>query len=41
VLLSDNDMKAIGVLWKRSIEMGILKQAPPVAETVWTPALNK
>jgi NitT/TauT family transport system substrate-binding protein len=41
VLLSDDDMKAIGVLWKRSIEMGILKQAPPVAETVWAPALNK
>jgi NitT/TauT family transport system substrate-binding protein len=40
VLLSKDDIKAIGLLWKRSIEMGILKDAPPVEATIWKPALQ-
>ena len=40
VLLTQNDMKAIGLLWKRSIELDLLKHAPPVAEAVWAPAIN-
>ncbi len=35
VLLTKNDIKAIELLWKRSIELDLLKNAPPVAETVW------
>jgi predicted solute-binding protein len=38
--LTQNDVKAIGLLWKRSIELGILKKAPPVMETVWKPAVQ-
>jgi NitT/TauT family transport system substrate-binding protein len=40
VLLSKDDIKAIGLLWKRSIEMGILKGAPPVEQAIWKPALQ-
>ena len=40
VLLSKDDVKAVGLLWKRAIELGILKQAPPVEETVWKPAVQ-
>jgi NitT/TauT family transport system substrate-binding protein len=39
VLLTHGDLKAIDLLWKRSIELDILKAAPPVIETVWKPAL--
>jgi len=39
-VLSKNDIKAIELLWKRAIELGILKKAPPVMETVWKPAIN-
>jgi NitT/TauT family transport system substrate-binding protein len=38
--LTKNDVKAIELLWKRSIELGILKQAPPVMETIWKPAIQ-
>jgi NitT/TauT family transport system substrate-binding protein len=38
-LLSQNDIKAIELLWKRSVELGIMKQVPPVMETVWKPAV--
>jgi ABC-type nitrate/sulfonate/bicarbonate transport system substrate-binding protein len=40
VLLTKNDMKAIGLLWKRSIELDLLKKAPPVEEAVWAPAVK-
>jgi hypothetical protein len=33
-------MKAIGLLWKRSIELDLLKKAPPVEEAVWAPAVK-
>jgi NitT/TauT family transport system substrate-binding protein len=38
--LTKNDIKAVELLWKRSIELGILKEAPPVMETVWKPAIQ-
>jgi NitT/TauT family transport system substrate-binding protein len=38
--LTKDDVKAIGLLWNRSIELGILKKAPPVMETVWKPAIQ-
>lgn len=40
VELTANDLKAIELLWKRSVELGILKKAPPVKETVWAPAVK-
>jgi NitT/TauT family transport system substrate-binding protein len=40
VLLTKNDLKAIGLLWKRSVELGLLKKAPPVEGAVWTPAVQ-
>ena len=40
VELTSNDIKAIGLLWKRSIELDLLKQAPPVEETIWKPAVQ-
>ena len=40
VLLTGDDTKAIGLLWKRSIELDLLKQAPPVEETIWKPAVQ-
>jgi NitT/TauT family transport system substrate-binding protein len=38
--LTKNDIKAIELLWKRAIELDILKQAPPVMDTVWKPAVQ-
>jgi NitT/TauT family transport system substrate-binding protein len=38
--LTRNDIKAVELLWKRSIELGILKKAPPVMDTVWKPAVQ-
>ena len=39
VLLPQDDIKAIDLLWKRSVELDILKTVPPAIETVWKPAL--
>ena len=33
------NMKAIELLWKRSVELDILKTVPPVTDTIWKPAL--
>ncbi len=41
VLLSDQDVKAIDILWSKSKELGILKDYPPVQETVWKDALRE
>jgi NitT/TauT family transport system substrate-binding protein len=40
VLLTPDDIKAIDLLWKRSVELDILKTVPPAIETVWKPALT-
>ena len=40
VVLSDQDIKAIDVLWSQSKALGILKNYPPVQETVWKQALR-
>jgi NitT/TauT family transport system substrate-binding protein len=39
VLLAKDDVKAVELLWKRAIELGILKSAPPVMDTVWKAAV--
>jgi NitT/TauT family transport system substrate-binding protein len=39
VLLSQDDIKAIDLLWKRAVELDILKSVPPAIDTVWKPAL--
>jgi NitT/TauT family transport system substrate-binding protein len=39
-VLSKDDIKAVGLLWKRSVELGILKDVPPVMDTVWKPAVQ-
>lgn len=41
VILAKDDITAIDILWKRAIELDILKKAPPVLETVWKPALQE
>lgn len=40
VELTEEDLKAIGILWDSAVEMGILEDAPEVIETVWKPALD-
>jgi NitT/TauT family transport system substrate-binding protein len=39
VVLTQDDLNAIDLLWKRSVELDILKTVPPAIETVWKPAL--
>lgn len=41
VELSDEDLKAIGLLWEGAVELGLLKTAPAVESTVWTPVLDR
>lgn len=40
-VLSDQDVKAIDILWSKSKALGILKDHPPVEETVWKDALRE
>ncbi|HEU5018268.1 MAG TPA: MqnA/MqnD/SBP family protein [Pseudolabrys sp.] len=40
VVMSDQDSKAIAFLWKHAKELGILKDYPPVEQTVWDKALR-
>lgn len=40
VVLSNQDIKAISVLWKQSKMLGILKSYPPVQDTIWKQALR-
>lgn len=40
VALTADDTRAIGLLWERAVQMGLLSDVPPVEETVWQPALN-
>lgn len=40
VTLTEDDLKAIEILWAEAVEMELLDAAPPVAETVWAPALG-
>jgi NitT/TauT family transport system substrate-binding protein len=39
VRLTQDDIKAIDLLWKRAVDLEILKAVPPAIETVWKPAL--
>jgi ABC-type nitrate/sulfonate/bicarbonate transport system substrate-binding protein len=40
VRLTGDDIKAIDLLWKRAVELDILKAVPPATDTVWKPALT-
>jgi hypothetical protein len=40
VVMSDQDSKAIAFLWQHAKELGILKNYPPVEQTVWKKALR-
>lgn len=40
-VLSDQDVKAIDILWSKSKALGILKDYPPVEETIWKDALRE
>ena len=40
VLLSDQDVKAVELLWEKSKELDILKGYPPIKEAVWDKALR-
>jgi ABC-type nitrate/sulfonate/bicarbonate transport system substrate-binding protein len=39
VRLTQDDIKAIDLLWKRAVDLEILKSVPPAIDTVWKPAL--
>lgn len=40
-VLAAQDVKAIDILWSKSKDLGILKDHPPVEETVWKDALRE
>lgn len=40
-VLSAQDVKAIDILWSKSKELGILKDYPPVEETIWKDAVRE
>ena len=40
VVLSDQDVKAIALLWEKAKELDILKSYPPIQETIWDKALR-
>ena len=40
VVLADQDVKAIDMLWDKAKELAILKNAPPAQETIWDKALR-
>jgi len=40
VVLSDQDVKAIDLLWEKAKSLGILKSYPPIKETLWKDALT-
>ena len=41
VVLSDQDVKAIALLWDKAKELDILKSYPPVQDTIWKDALTE
>jgi NitT/TauT family transport system substrate-binding protein len=41
VVLADQDVKAISLLWEKSKALEILKSYPPVNETIWDKALRE
>jgi hypothetical protein len=41
VVLDDQDVKAIDLLWEKSKELDILKSYPPIAQTIWDKALRE
>ena len=41
VVLSEQDVKAISLLWEKAKELDILKSYPPVQETIWSGALTE
>lgn len=41
VVLSDDDVKAIGLLWEKAKELDILKSYPPVEQAIWDKTLTE
>jgi len=41
VVLSDQDVKAIALLWEKAKELDILKSYPPVQDAIWKDALTE
>ena len=41
VVLSDQDVKAIALLWEKAKELDILKSYPPVQDAIWKNALTE
>jgi len=39
VLMSEDDIAAIRILWEKAIGLGLLDAAPPVEETIWSETL--
>jgi len=39
VLMTEDDMKAIQILWEEAARLGLLENVPPVEETVWDDTL--
>jgi NitT/TauT family transport system substrate-binding protein len=39
VLMTEDDLKAIQILWDEAAKLGLLENVPPVAETVWSETL--
>ncbi|HEV7263811.1 MAG TPA: MqnA/MqnD/SBP family protein [Falsiroseomonas sp.] len=40
VLTTEQDVRAIDMLWSQAIKLGLLNRAPPAHETIWSRALN-
>jgi NitT/TauT family transport system substrate-binding protein len=36
VLLSEDDVKAIAILWREAEKLGLLENVPPIEETIWS-----
>jgi NitT/TauT family transport system substrate-binding protein len=40
VLISEQDVKAIEMLWSQAVKLGLLDKAPPVQQTIWDKAMG-
>lgn len=40
VTLTSQDIRAIDLLLRRSVDLGLLKDAPPISEAIWKPAVR-
>jgi NitT/TauT family transport system substrate-binding protein len=40
VRITEQDVKAVDMLWNQAVKLGLLEKAPPVQETIWAKALG-